>query len=75
DNLSPSIQNLINKTALIGGALTFGLGPLLIIFGLLGGAIAKVALSFGAFFKWIGKAKVLGVFAKTAADGTKKLGL
>ncbi|MCM3487899.1 peptidoglycan DD-metalloendopeptidase family protein [Alkalihalophilus marmarensis] len=75
DELSPTMQNIINKTVLIGSVITIGLGPLLLVFGTLAGAIAKVSFVLGGFFKWIGKVKVLGVFGKNVADGTKKLTL
>ena len=75
DNLSPSVQNLINKTALVGTAVTVGLGPALIGLGLFGGIVAKAATGLGGFLKLIGKAKVLGGFGKNVTGGTKSLGL
>ncbi|MED1603653.1 peptidoglycan DD-metalloendopeptidase family protein [Alkalihalophilus marmarensis] len=75
DDLSPTMQNFINKTTLIGSAVAIGIGPVLLAFGSLAGAVTKVSFVLGGFFKWIGKAKVIGVFGQNIAGGTKKIGL
>lgn len=64
DNLSPTIQNLINKTAIALTAITIGLGPVLTGLGIFGGFIAKVSTGLGTLMKTIAKAggilKILG---------------
>ncbi|PWA08663.1 hypothetical protein DCC39_14590 [Pueribacillus theae] len=56
DNLSPSMQNIIKKGALIGGAITVGIGPALSVLGTFGGFVAKVSTNVGELSKSIAEA-------------------
>ncbi|GIO25091.1 tape measure protein [Oceanobacillus sp. J11TS1] len=55
DDLSPTVQQIINKVALVGGAVAVGIGPVLTVIGLLVGAIGKALNPIGGFFKVISK--------------------
>jgi len=51
DELSPTIQGIINKVALFGGAVAVGIGPLLTGFGLFAGVLAKAISGIGNLFQ------------------------
>jgi len=71
-NLSNSQQELIMKF----GAVAIAAGPILVALGTLGGLVGRVATGIGTFMTATAKAGgIFGKFGKTAADGTKKVGL
>ncbi|MGE6376616.1 peptidoglycan DD-metalloendopeptidase family protein [Peribacillus muralis] len=56
DDLSPTVQGVIKKVAIVGSVAAVGLGPVLIGLGTLGGLVASLALKIGPLFKMIAKA-------------------
>ena len=70
-SLSDSTKDWIGR--LVGLLAVFG--PILSVFGIFGGVVAKVAKKLGGFFKWIGKSKVLGFFGKNVDKTGKSVGL
>ncbi|MFJ7756326.1 tape measure protein [Peribacillus muralis] len=56
DDLSPTVQGVIKKVAVVGSVAAVGLGPVLIGLGTLGGLVASLALKIGPLFKMIAKA-------------------
>lgn len=64
DGLSPAIQNIVKKIALVGSVMAISLGPILTGLGLFGGFVAKISTGLGTLASGIAKfgglAKVLG---------------
>lgn len=76
DELSPAVQNIINKTAILGSVLAVGLGPALVGLGMFGRTIANISTGLGTFLKFLAPiiTPLKGVGA-VAAEGGKKVGL
>ncbi|WP_339179206.1 peptidoglycan DD-metalloendopeptidase family protein [Oceanobacillus sp. FSL W7-1293] len=55
DGLSPFLQDIVKKLALVGSVGAVSLGPLLVVLGTIGGFVSKVAIGFGVLKKAIGK--------------------
>lgn len=76
DNLSPSMQNIVKKGALIGTVVAVGIGPALVGLGTLGGVIANISTGLGAFLKFLAPAtKGFSVFGGAAGKAGTSVGL
>lgn len=53
DSLSPSMQDIIKKGALLGTVVAVGVGPALTVLGSLGGMIANISIGLGTFMKFL----------------------
>lgn len=83
DNLSPSMQDVIKKGALIGTVVTVGIGPALVGLSMFGGMIANISTGLGGFLKLLapltaglgGAGKAAGAAGAAAGTAGKSVGL